>query len=292
MEYKKTVLRRDFEITDVISVHYFEYTVDFAFSGELHDFWEFVYVDKGEIIITADDKDYRLTSGQVFFHKPNQWHALRSNGEIAPNLVVVSFSCTSSAMSFFDDKLLSVGQTQKSLISKIITEFTSAFSTPVSDHTTTYLTRRQDIMPGSEQLIKIYLSELLILFMRDNDIGQYSMSKSNRLSSNMEYILSHMNSNISRMISLAELSTYSGMSKSAISALFAASVGMGPIEYFIKMKINLAKKYIREDNYNITQISDILGYSSVHYFSRQFKKVTGMSPSQYSNSIKALDKKF
>ena len=38
MEYKKTVLKRDFEISDVISVHYFEYTVDFAFSGELHDF--------------------------------------------------------------------------------------------------------------------------------------------------------------------------------------------------------------------------------------------------------------
>lgn len=291
-KYYGSRLKETICIKELYTVHYFEYSKNYSYGGESHDFWEFVYVDKGEIIITADDKDYRLTSGQVFFHKPNQWHALRSNGEIAPNLVVVSFSCSSPAMSFFDDKLLSVGQTQKSLISKIITEFTAAFSTPVSDHTTTFLTRRTDAMPGSEQLIKMYLSELLILFMRDNDIGQYSMSKSNRLSSNMEYILSHMNANISRMISLAELSTYSGMSKSAISALFAASVGMGPIEYFIKMKIDLAKKYIREDNYNITQISDILGYSSVHYFSRQFKKTTGMSPSQYSNSIKALDKKF
>ena len=50
----------------------------------------------------------------------------------------------------------------------------------------------------------------------------------------------------------------------------------------------LAKKYLREDNYNISQISEILGYSGIHYFSRQFKKVTGMSPTEYSISIKAM----
>ena len=55
-----------------------------------------------------------------------------------------------------------------------------------------------------------------------------------------------------------------------------------------KMSIELAKKYLREDNYNISQIAELLGYSSVHYFSLQFKKETGMSPSEYSTSIKAM----
>ena len=104
-KYYGSRLKETICIKELYTVHYFEYSKNYSYGGESHDFWEFVYVDKGEIIITADDKDYRLTSGQVFFHKPNQWHALRSNGEIAPNLVVVSFSCTSSAMSFFDDKL-------------------------------------------------------------------------------------------------------------------------------------------------------------------------------------------
>ncbi|HJB28450.1 MAG TPA: AraC family transcriptional regulator, partial [Candidatus Blautia faecavium] len=39
---------------------------------------------------------------------------------------------------------------------------------------------------------------------------------------------------------------------------------------------------------NFTQISEYLGYSSIHYFSRQFKKISGMTPSEYSSSIKAL----
>lgn len=291
-KYYGAHLKECIRINELYTVHYFEYSKNFKFSGETHDFWELVYVDKGEIIVTADENEFSLSPGQIFFHKPNQWHTLKANGEIAPNMVIISFGCTSSAMSFFEDKLLSVGQTQKSLISKIISEFSNAFSTPLDAHTTTTLQRNPESLAGSEQLIKMYLSELLILFMRDNDVGQYSMSKSNRLNSNLEFILSHMNANISKMMTLSEISAYSGMSKSAVSSLFTTSLGMGPIDYFIKMKIDLAKKYIREDNYNITQIADMLGYSSIHYFSRQFKKTTGMSPSQYSNSIKALDKNY
>ena len=56
----------------------------------------------------------------------------------------------------------------------------------------------------------------------------------------------------------------------------------------INMKIERAKLFLRESTYNITQISDVLGYSGIHYFSRQFKKITGMTPTEYSNSIKAM----
>ena len=61
----------------------------------------------------------------------------------------------------------------------------------------------------------------------------------------------------------------------------------GVIEFFSRMKIELAKQLIRENQMNFTQISDFLGYSSIHYFSRQFKKISGMTPSEYATSIKA-----
>ena len=53
------------------------------------------------------------------------------------------------------------------------------------------------------------------------------------------------------------------------------------------LKIDTAKQLMREGNYNITQIADYLGYASVHYFSRHFKQVTGMTPSEYTLSIQA-----
>jgi YesN/AraC family two-component response regulator len=60
------------------------------------------------------------------------------------------------------------------------------------------------------------------------------------------------------------------------------------MEYFTMLKIEEAKLLIREGDYNFTQISRILGYQSVHYFSRLFKKKTDMTLSEYASSVKAL----
>ena len=97
-----------------------------------------------------------------------------------------------------------------------------------------------------------------------------------------------MKDNISQNISIAKLVKFSNSNKTTITNIFNENFGMGAIEYFINLKVETAKQYLRENNYNITQISEILGYSNIHYFSRQFKKVTGMSPTQYSASIQAI----
>lgn len=50
MAYVKTYLKREIVIDSIVTIHYFEYTSDFIFHGESHDFWEFLYVDRGERI--------------------------------------------------------------------------------------------------------------------------------------------------------------------------------------------------------------------------------------------------
>ena len=288
LTYSGVKLNEIINIDELYTVHYFEYSKDYRFVGEKHDFWEFVYVDKGEIIATAGDEDFLLDHGKIIFHKPNEWHTLRANGSIAPNIVIATFSSSSPAMNFFENRIMAVGQAQKSLISKIIVEFANSFTTPLSDTYACNLTRATEQVTGSEQLLKLYLTELMIMFMRDNDTGQHSLSKSNSINSTLEYILSYMNSQIGQKLTLDDLCTHTGISKASLSALFSNHLGRGPIEHFIYLKTELAKKHLREDNYNITQIAYMLGYSTVHFFSRQFKKVTGMTPSQYSNSVKAI----
>ena len=105
MSYKSVYLQDILTIRDVYSIHYFEYMCDFSFPGESHDFWEFLCVDKGEVNVIAGDKFHVLKKGEIIFHKPNEFHNVKSNGLIAPNLVVISFSCSSPAMSFFEEKI-------------------------------------------------------------------------------------------------------------------------------------------------------------------------------------------
>ena len=62
-KYIGTKLKDDIKVTKLYSVHYFEYSKDFSFTGESHDFWEIVYVDKGEITVVADGKEHVLSHG-------------------------------------------------------------------------------------------------------------------------------------------------------------------------------------------------------------------------------------
>lgn len=55
MGYVPTVLEKEIVIDSIITIHYFEYTRDFVFKGEKHDFWEFLYVDKGQVSVCKDD---------------------------------------------------------------------------------------------------------------------------------------------------------------------------------------------------------------------------------------------
>ena len=60
MYYPGIDFQTSISIGTIYSIHYYEYRTDFTFSGETHDFWEFVYADKGETIITSDQTEFRL----------------------------------------------------------------------------------------------------------------------------------------------------------------------------------------------------------------------------------------
>ncbi len=80
-----------------------------------------------------------------------------------------------------------------------------------------------------------------------------------------------------------------------LSNLFSAVEGVTIEQYFINQKIEKTRELLVYDELTLTQISYRLGYSSVAHLSRQFKKVTGMTPSQFkqlrgSNQRQSLDK--
>ena len=77
MSYNGIILRKSISISKIYSIHYFEYMSDFSFEGESHDFWEFLCVDKGEVIVTADTERSVLRHGEITFHQPNEFHNVR-----------------------------------------------------------------------------------------------------------------------------------------------------------------------------------------------------------------------
>lgn len=290
-----------FDVTEIFSVHYFEYTNDYVYDGEAHDFWEFCYVDKGEIEVTTadgqlllDHAKIPLEHGQILFHRPGEFHSLRANGVVAPNLVVMSFSCHSPAMDWFIGKKLPVGDEERALLARVLEEASAAFLSPLDDPDLKKLVRDAGAPPGAEQLIKLYIENLLINLYRKGkqpqitDIQLTSTIHERSQQDALERVVRYFEANITRRLTLTEVCHDNLVGRSYLQKIFRAKTGGGAMEYFGRMKIEAAKRQIREGQHNFTEISAQLGYNSIHYFSRHFKKVTGMTPSEYASSVKML----
>ncbi|MBR5451836.1 MAG: helix-turn-helix transcriptional regulator [Clostridia bacterium] len=286
MEYIKVKLKSDVEIDSVISLHYFEYAKDFAFSGEIHDFWEFVYADKDEVIVTAGGNEFLLKAKQFFLHKPMEFHNIRCNGETAASTVIVSFASDSPALYNISGKILECDADERKLMASIINEAKHAFSTPLGDPYTAELIRYQDQKFASEQLIKNYIEILLIHLIRQNEgLKNEIISAKETHDPKLSRILSYLESNVENIISFSDVCEEFSISPSSLKKLFKNEVGCGVMEYYNRCQIDRAKKFIREGNMNFTQISERLKFISVQYFTRAFKNHTGMTPSAYKHSV-------
>ena len=298
MAYKSVVLEDSVTINRIISVHYFQYMSDFSFPGESHDFWELVCVDRGEIDALAGDRRLTLKKGNILFHKPNEFHNVLTNGKVSPSLVVIGFECHSPAIKSFEDQLMSVQDTEKELMAQIIVEARNTFSGRLDDpYQEELIFNSEPLTFGSAQLISHYLEQLMIHLYRR--YFSYSLPvRSSRFlaeasSGNDTYnrIVRYMEEHLGERMTIDRICRDNLVGRSQLQKLFRDTKGCGVIEFFSMMKIDTAKQMIRDNQLNFTQIADRLGYNSIHYFSRQFKQITTMTPSEYDTSIRLLSEK-
>ena len=292
-DFIKLPVVRDICVDYLVTVHYFEYSKDFQFDTEEHDFWELVYMDKGEGTVLSDGVRYSLRQGELFIHKPGESHASIANGVVAPNMVIVSFGCESPVMDFFkENQRLTVNDTERSIISELIRESQRTFSTPLGDPYTKGLELAEDAPIGGVQTVFYLLEQLLIRLYRrlnanEKDVRLHSSVRLRVENEIVQRIIDYMRANIGNGLTFTQVCHFSAQSSTTLKTMFKAATGLGVMEYYRLLKIDEAKRMMREGSRNITQIADRLGYTSVHYFSRHFKQVTGMNASEYLLSIQA-----
>ena len=291
MAYKGTVMKPELIIEEIFTIHYFEYVIDFDFPGELHDFWEAVYVDAGEVTITAGTEKAILRQGEFFLHRPLEFHSIACNGSTA-NAIIFSFSSKCKELFSIAGKPVKCDSNEKLFLSRIIDESKNAFSDPLNDVYTEQLHPLRNGVFGAQQSLKNIMELLLIDMIRlattgQKEIGNYSPSL-NKLSEICEYI----DSSLYAPLRFEDLCREFSMSKTVLKKLFRESLGCGAMEYYNKKRISAAKRLLREKKYSITEISDMLQFSSIHYFCRKFKQATNMTPLEYQRSVSSLVKNF
>ena len=289
--YIKTQLTNFVNITQIVTIHYYEFDKNFSYGGESHDFWEMVYVDKGKVLVKNNKEEIVLSQGDIVFHKPNEFHAIRAY-DSAPNFFVITFVCKSPSMHFLENYHTKLNDNLKPFISSIIKESDLTFIIPKNDPSLKRLVKKENAIIGGEQFIKTYLEQLLILLVRDiqkvNDINVFPTKQSmeNHL---IESIKTHLENNVEAKLKISDICAKLGYSKSYLCKIFSDQTGQSIASYGTQVKIKQAKLLIRENRLNFSQISDKLNFENSQYFSRVFKRITGMTPTEFKQTLNLKD---
>lgn len=289
LNYIKHKIANLISINKIVTIHYYELDRNFSFEGESHNFWEMVYVDSGQVEIMANNRSLHLKQGDVVFHKPNEFHTLKADNRTAANVFVISFVCSSKSMNFFRNKTASVPSNLKKHISTIIEEYNQTFKYMSVDDIKLEIKENPPI--GGQQMIRTHLEQLLIMFIRSEQdshnlrVFPSKESMENHLVSQMLHIIEDK---VYDRISVEEICSELNYSRAYLSKIFKTSSGFTILEYILMLKIKEAKKLIREGKYNFTQISDLLVFDNPHYFSRVFKRIANMTPTDYKKSVKTI----
>lgn len=102
----------------------------------------------------------------------------------------------------------------------------------------------------------------------------------------IEATIHFMTENLERTLTLGEISDYSGLSKSYLSAIFKKRTGYSLLSYFNLLKVKYACQLLDTTTMKLNRICFKIGISDSYYFSRMFSKIMGMSPGAYRNRIK------
>jgi len=285
--YIKTKLQSVINISKIVTIHYYEFDRHFVFHGESHDFWEMVYVDKGTVAIKRDEESITLKQGEVLFHRPNEFHSIKAL-DSSPNFFVISFVCESAMMQYFEKYQTTLAKNLRAFLSSILKESETLYAIPKNDPNLRKLKRKENAPFGGEQLVKMYLEQLLIFLVREiTEQGKVNIFPSKESMENhlVMRIKRHIEDHTEDTIRIADLCETFGYGKSYLSKLFHEQCGETLINYTIRTKIDRAKQLIREGNMNFSQISELLHFDNPQYFSRVFKRVTGMTPREFKQSV-------
>lgn len=266
--YEKHVLSRILNVRSVISAFDFACSPDFAFSGEMHNFWEMIYVVEGTLGIAEDDRIYELCKGQVIFHKPMEFHRIWSAKKAPARYVVICFEAEGPALEKIHDGVFSIEPWYGNLIFDILNEIR------------TMLEKRG--LPSTGQMIANKL-EILILSLTGRLLPAKGIQKT-RAAENYKLIINVLNKHVCENLSVSDIASLCGMSVSNLKKTFRKFSGEGIVNYLNRLKISFATELLNR-GMTVSEVSERLSFSSQSYFTEVFKRMTGITPIAYKRGM-------
>ena len=286
MDFKLYEFDMPIQVSRIANIHYFEFTEEYHTNDDSHNFCELIYIDKGEIYVNSQNFSGTLQSGDIIIHLPNEKHSLTCNNG-APNLIIIGFECGSPLLDPFSFNKYSLSPEEKKNLAELLREAMSVYAPPYDMPNTLNMKKREEYPLGADQMIKLRLEMFLISLIRATMSDTRKKDETAISENSVEEIKRYIDEHFTENIQLDSICFIFGTNKTTLCRNFKEIYNTTVLNYIKNLKIKEARRLLREKKLSVTEISEKLGFSSIHYFCKFFKKETGITTMEYCKSIKS-----
>lgn len=272
MNYVSAGIPDTLSVSGIFTVHQYSFSGRVRAGGEAHDFPELIYVIRGKHSLSLDSRPYELSAGQLMIYEPGAYHELRGLSEA--EVYIISFELSGGSLAEIYNRVITLTPSQKRTFISIMDGALACFTKRAAGSAVRGMITKDGTSEYELSRIRKQLEFFLI------DIQPEGVKKSSS-DTDFDRVANFLSEHLSENLTLTDIAAGTGMSVSKLKMLTREKCGGGAINYFIEMKIEEAKRKISIGELNFTEIAESLGFCSLHYFSRIFKKVVGVTPSEY-----------
>ena len=256
-------------------------------SRHFHDTYELYYLLEGEGCYFIDRETYLVKAGDVVLIKPNQIH--KTSMEKVPRHGRLLLQITAEPMNAFlrgsgfltleelydrKGRIVSLGERERAAMETLMLGIGEEI---------------RDRRKGCELMVKTKLLELFILLWRCG--GETASAEDRRLARTPKYqkvqqVADYLQAHPESRESLEELAGRFYISRSWLSRIFREVTGFGVSEYANIIRVKKAQGLLVHGDYSVTEISEMLGFESITYFERVFRRYTCRTPLSYRKEEK------
>lgn len=270
----RIIIRRPIEIRALVSAFTAERGKEYVFQGEVHNFWEMVYVKEGMAGFTADGQVFECPPETVVFHKPNEFHRIWTAGDEPLQFTVISFDTDSQYLS---DQLSNAVITLSSKSRALMAELQSIIEN--SGAPNAYLPG--DFRCGGSVVDVARFCGTLELLLYECAASHQKVAPKNSSSARLfAAAVRKMNGYISQPIKSQQLADELNISLAHLKRIFNRYALTGVHEYFLAIKIKKAKALLSQGE-PVYKVAEEVGFDNPNYFSATFKRETDLSPTQW-----------
>ncbi|OZB92763.1 AraC family transcriptional regulator [Paenibacillus sp. XY044] len=245
-----------------------------------HDL-EFILILEGSMNYFVDGDNYTLQKGEAIFVNSNRLHYGYSNRDddcsflvllLSPKLIVRN--------SHIENKYIRPLLYDQQSNAVVLNEKTAWHEEALRLIRKLYETCHEQ--KEGYELLALSQFELLFLLLHQNTVAKHGIRKEHSKDmAAVKHMLGYIQTHFAENIGLRDIAAAGSVCRSKCCALFKNSVKKTPIEYLTSYRIQKSLEFMTNDNLNMTEISTACGFNSSSYFAETFKKIWGITPTEY-----------